>query len=173
MKYKSKEIHLSSDELRLFFMYDPDTGNLYRRLAACNNPKLKEGSLVGSIHKQSGYLKVNIEGLSYMAHRVIWKLFYGVDANLSLDIDHINGNKLDNRIANLRILCNARNQANNKYPRSNNKLGVRGVYKKGDIFIAQIGFSGDKYSLGYYKTVEEAEKAYLEARDVLYKNLIV
>jgi len=78
-----------------------------------------------------------------------------------MQVDHINGNGLDNRRENLRICTNAQNNAN-KPPQKNSKSGLKGVYKKGNRWRARIGHadSGTRKNLGYFSTREEAARAY-------------
>ena len=77
-------------------------------------------------------------------------------------VDHINRNPLDNRRANLR-LCTAAENAANKSVRSDNKLGRKGVYPRGDRFGACLSVAGRTKHLGVFLTVEEAGSAYDEA----------
>lgn len=79
----------------------------------------------------------------------------------NMQVDHINGNGLDNRRENLRICTNAQNNAN-KPPQKNSKSGLKGVCKRGNRWRAQIGHhrEGNRRSLGYFSTKEEAARAY-------------
>lgn len=79
-----------------------------------------------------------------------------------LDTDHINRDKLDNRKSNLRLVTHRENVINSsKY--STNRSGVRGVYKKGSKWAAQIRVNTKAIYLGTYTTVENAAKAYKSA----------
>ena len=104
----------------------------------------KEAGSVGS----EGYRCVKVDGQLYKAHRIIWKMIQGVDP--AETIDHINGIKDDNRIANLRDVCMIE-QSYNK--RTNNDL-PRGVSPApdSDKYLAQPCNT----PLGHYDTVEEA-----------------
>ena len=84
-------------------------------------------------------------------------------------VDHINGNRLDNRRENLRIATNRQNAMNSKM-HSNNKIGVKGVslHRASGLFHARIRQDGIRKSLGYFKTAEEAGLAYDKAATMLF-----
>lgn len=85
----------------------------------------------------------------------------------SLDIDHINHNTFDNRKSNLRIVTRSQNQMNTIL-RSNNKSGVKGVYKNGDKWIATIQVNKKRKYLGSYSLFDEAVKARKEAEETYF-----
>lgn len=95
-----------------------------------------------------------------MAHRVIWAIHYGEWPEN--EVDHINGNKTDNRIENLRIATPSENRCNRGKQR-NNTSGYKGVYfnKRSNSWYAEIRKSGIKKYLGSAKTPEEAHKIYV------------
>ncbi len=82
-------------------------------------------------------------------------------------VDHINGRKLDNRVANLRKATHGQNQANGRLQR-NNKSGLKGVCRIGKKWIAQICKDRNKQVLGRYDTPEAAHLAYCEAAEKLF-----
>lgn len=81
-----------------------------------------------------------------------------------MDVDHINGNKLDNRRCNLRVCTRSQNLQNMKL-RKDNRLGVKGVTfnKARQKYVAQITSNGKNKGLGYFLTIEEAKAAYDKA----------
>lgn len=87
-----------------------------------------------------------------------------------LDIDHINGNKSDNRLCNLRVASRSQNNINRVRISNNNTSGFTGVsYRKNkDDYKAYISYKGRQISLGIYKTLEEAVKARKEAEIKYY-----
>ena len=88
-------------------------------------------------------------------HRII------MNAPKRQEIDHIDHNGLNNQRSNLRFCTHQQNQANQRFKR---KYKYVGVFMSPDgLFGARIGANGQKYYLGYYKTIEEAAKAYNEA----------
>lgn len=87
-------------------------------------------------------------------------------------IDHINGNRLDNRRSNLRIATHSENQRN-RGKQNNNTSGFKGVvFLKSDQrrkkWAAQIKANGKQIRIGYYHTAEEASQAYTEASNKHY-----
>jgi hypothetical protein len=97
------------------------------------------------------------------AHQVIWKIMTGLDAP---EIDHIDGNPLNNAWLNLRIGHHGMNQKN--FPkRQDNTSGHVGVVQRGDRWIAQIGVYGTTKHIGIFDTKEEA----IEARKVTERAL--
>jgi hypothetical protein len=84
-------------------------------------------------------------------------------------VDHIDGNGLNNRRQNLRIVSASEN-AQNSRPRKETKSGYKGVFfhKKNNNWRAQIMAEGKRYSLGLFNTAEEAHAAYCEASDRLH-----
>jgi hypothetical protein len=98
-----------------------------------------------------------------LMHRLI------VGASKGVEVDHINGDPLDNRRENLRRCSHAENMKNRKM-HSNNKLGVKGVHwdKRGSCFRAQIKVDGKKIHLGMFGTPEEASKSYQRAAQLYF-----
>jgi len=100
------------------FSYDPDNGLLTYRT---NSGKMRAGSIAGYLSR-SGYKKICHQGEHYFSHRLIWKMVYGVDP--LGEIDHINRNRTDNRLSNLRDVLSSVNNANKEPPRGSDFVGV-------------------------------------------------
>lgn len=98
--------------------------------------------------------------VSFSMHRFI----IGLETNDGKIVDHINGEKTDNRKSNLRICSNAQNKSNCKQY-ANNKSGYKGVYKekKGHKYSAQIRVNGKIFYLGSFSDPKEAHAAYVNA----------
>lgn len=98
--------------------------------------------------------------ISVSMHRILMDLKPGDKRK----VDHINGNRLDNRRGNLRICTDAQNQRN-RGKNKNNTSGFKGVTwsKNRKKWYAHIGFGGRDYFLGFYATPEAAHQAYCEA----------
>lgn len=86
----------------------------------------QKGEFVGGIGTH-GYWQISISNKIKLAHRVIWEMFNGPITDLSLAIDHIDGDKLNNKIENLRLVSKSLNSRNRK--RNKKSSGVLGVYK--------------------------------------------
>ena len=151
------------EELREFLHYEPDTGLF--RWKVDRRGTAKAGSVAGSLN-YTGYIFIRINGRSFCAHRLAWALYHNQDPG-SMQIDHIDQNKSNNKIINLRL---ANHGPNNAYagPQKNNKLGIKGVSYWNGKFKAQIFKNQKKYHLGYYDTMEEASNVYWAAAEELF-----
>ena len=112
------------------------------------------------------YRRIQIEGKLYKAHRLVWKYHYGKDPKEF--IDHIDGNKINNNIKNLREATRQQNNFN-KATQKNNELGIKGVRKDGNKYRATIIINGKKKHLGMFFTIEEARLAREESEKKLFK----
>ena len=111
---------ISEDLVRQIFSYDPVTGIVTR---AINRKRWKKGETAGALIGK--YIILSINGVQRKSHRVAWLLFYGHWP--AAEIDHINGNSLDNRIKNLRDVSRRENEINKHSAHSNNfSCGIRG-----------------------------------------------
>jgi hypothetical protein len=116
---------------------------------------LKSGKVAGTTHL--GYVKIRINGKQYRAHRLAWLYIYG--AFPSIDIDHINTVKSDNRIVNLRLAHDHENLKNIGLVKTNTS-GFRGVHKARSKWQATASLNGDRIYLGRYDTPEAASEVY-------------
>ena len=106
-----------------------------------------------------GYCQVGFNGTKVLYHVIIWILSTGKDIPHGMEIDHINGNKIDNRIENLRLVTRRQNQQNRKTHRAGRLVGA--IYRKGyNDWRSQIVIDKNKIHLGCYKTEQEAHEAY-------------
>jgi hypothetical protein len=118
-----------------------------------------------NIHKKissKNYYYYNINYKKIKEHRILAYTFLNLDINdKDKQIDHINGNRNDNRLENLRIVSNQQNQFNRK--------NTKGYSKQNNKFIAKIRINKKQIHLGCYDTEEEAHNAYLEAKQKYHK----
>ncbi len=138
--------------------YDADTGVL---TWLESRGKAKAGSVAGCADGR-GYTVLSIDGKRHYAHRIAMLVATGVDPVHC--IDHINGNKGDNRRVNLREVSHAINQQNQRTPSRNNRLGVLGVRRLRARFRATICVNSSPKHIGTFDTMEEAHSAYLAAK---------
>lgn len=114
-----------------------------------------------SMHYKRGYAYVSYKKRSIPLHRVIYLLLKGEMSSMIQPIDHINRDRLDNRLENLRLVSISKNCANRTT--KPNKSGYRGVYASYNQWIAQISTNGKVRHLGRYPTREEAALVYNNA----------
>ncbi|MFA6198823.1 MAG: HNH endonuclease [Bacteroidales bacterium] len=149
---------ITQEYLKEHFNYNPETGEFLR----------KKNKIVKTIGKRE-YRKINIDGKFYKAHRLIWLYTYGTWPDDF--IDHIDGDKHNNRIDNLRNATNSENQCNRTHPK-NNKFNIKGFYIKrnGNItyYTGTVSFEGKKYTK-YINT----EKASLEEATHIIKSWLI
>lgn len=142
---------------------DFDTGSITWKVD--RNNRTKSGSVAGYSDKL-GYVRVEIDGKSYFAHRIVWLLAHG---SWPLgDIDHINGDPSDNRILNLRDVDKATNLQNQRKSHRGSAVPFLGVSKSRGRFIAVIQVDGKRNWIGSFETAELASKAYIEEKKRLH-----
>lgn len=146
----------TQEELKSIFEYNPESGVVKWKDGVSNMVK---GSVAGCINK-SGYKIVTIKGKSFRLQRMIWIFMFGYIPS-GYFIDHINGNKTDNRLQNLRLATNSQNQQNRPAPK-NSSSGYRGVtyHKAVNKWMARICHKGQRKTIGFYDSPEDAYEAY-------------
>lgn len=157
--------NLTAARLREILHYDPSTG-------AFTHMEAKQRVIVGSVagsDATNGYRKHKSEGVTYRGHRLAWLYVHGAWPNGQ--IDHINGDRSDNRIANLRDVSVKTNRQNMR--KSISATGLLGVYRRGDRYRAEIGDDYRTVRLGSFDTPEEAHAAYLEAKRKLHEGCTI
>lgn len=149
--------------LNELFVYDATTGVLTYRQQLKGSGKFA-GDEAGYVCHTTGYRMIGLDYKRYLTHRIIWKMLKGEDA--ANGIDHIDGNKLNNRIENLREANQSQNGANAKLGKGN-KSGVKGVFWWARVgkWQARIMLHRKTYDLGRYDRLEDAEAAVKAARE--------
>lgn len=122
--------------------------------------KMKQGDTAGS--NSHGYIGIRISKKLYSAHRLAWIYVYGKSPKY--DIDHINGNKKDNRISNLRDITHLENSYNTLKPHKNSKHGIVGITWDKNKWLVRIRTKLGRLTIGRYVKKEDAGNAYLEAK---------
>ncbi|MEI2684259.1 HNH endonuclease [Erwinia aphidicola] len=150
-------------QMKSLLDFDPQTGVFTWKVT--RNHLSRAGTVAGC-NSSNGYIRIHILGRTYHAHRLAWIFQYNETS--SLDIDHIDGNKKNNRIANLRLATRSQNN-HNAPPNRKNTSGYRGVYfnKNAKKWMAMIIYKGERMYLGYHHTPELAAMAYQEASQKL------
>ena len=154
---------LTVDLLKHLFDYDKETGKLIWKKEISN--KVKAGDIAGCKGSR-GYCYITINKKNYLAHRLVYLMHKGY---LPRTLDHINGQREDNRIENLRPASLSQN-AHNRKINTNNKSGYKGVcfHTKSKKWLAQICHNNKNMSLGFYDTPEEADAVVRAAREELH-----
>jgi hypothetical protein len=154
---------LTQEYLKSIYKYDGETG-IFTRLKP--HPRWKVGQVAGT-DNGSGYIRISINYKQVYAHRLAWLYVHGVMPKKT--IDHINGNRSDNRICNLRAITKAENNQNMPMFKTN-KSGLTGVHwsKSRNRWVAQISVNNINKRLGRFVSKEEAYNAYLKAKEIYH-----
>jgi hypothetical protein len=164
---------LTADRLRELLNYDSATGVFTWRVDGAG-PFVKAGAVAGGFSDE-GYRRIGIDMRLHKEHRLAWLYVHGVWP--SKMIDHINGDRADNRMANLRDTSPSVNLQNIYLPTSLNKTGFRGVRRlagqRPRPWQAVIHIPGERQrSLGTFTTPEEASAAYMAAKARLHPGAV-
>lgn len=154
---------LTAERLRELLNHDPKTGVFTRQARACATAPA--GCIAGTV-KRNGYIYIGADGGSYLAHRLAW--LYSTGAWPAGVIDHINGSRGDNRIANLRDVTVAENSQNLRAGHKDSASKFLGVSRKRGRWRANIYSGGRHISLGGYEPQEDASAAYLAAKRIYH-----
>lgn len=147
------------DKVRALYSYDAGEGVL--RWREPSSPSVKVGDPVGSVSSK-GYLRTEIDGVTYAVHRLIWLYVHGEMPN---QIDHINRVVTDNRLSNLRNVTPSEN-TKNKGLYKNNTSGFAGVCKQGNKWRAFISVDGRRVWLGSFCSKTDAITARIRALQI-------
>lgn len=155
---------ITQDQLKHALLYDPDTGLLvWVNPASC---RVRAGQTAGCL-RPDGYVFTQINKRRYMNHRLAWLYVYG---EWPLDeIDHIDGNRSNNKLSNLRIATSKQNKENTRI-RLTNTSGHRGVHwdKSRNKWMAFVVHNRKFHNLGRFNDVNDAVTAAKQARDAFF-----
>jgi hypothetical protein len=147
---------------QLHDMFDYRSGHLYWKRSP--NSRIAIGSIAGSV--SNGYATIQINGKKYLAHRLIFMYHHGYCPEI---IDHINNNKADNRISNLRGVDPFQNAQNAKL-RKDNTSKAKGVCWHISIgkWCVSVRINNKQKHIGAFDDWELAALVAQEARDKYY-----
>jgi hypothetical protein len=155
------------EEILKIFDYDKNKGELYWKVKPSQRIKIGNGAGWNG----QGYRLFCYQNKKYLVHRLIWLIENGMDP--IGDIDHLNGNRADNRIENLRECTRRQNTSNKECHRKGHLVGtcfrkLENIKIISQRFLikpwqAKIQLNGKVFYLGSYFTQQEAHQAYLKA----------
>jgi hypothetical protein len=147
--------HITKEYLHKIFEYKD--GILYR---------IKTGKEAGHINSR-GYKHAKIGNKKYQVHKLIFIMQHGY---LPKEIDHIDGNKLNNSINNLREVTHNQNMHNRKI-NSNNTSGIKGVCfdKNTNKWRGQVAFNNKVHYVGIFEDIDDAKNAVMKFREKMHK----
>jgi hypothetical protein len=157
------------DNLKKQLSYDEQTGIFKWKVSKRG---LRIGDIAGS-KRQHGYIAIRINHKLIYAHRLAW--FYMYEVWPTGEIDHIDGNRLNNSKANLRDVNPIVNKQNIRSARSDNVCGMLGVFldKRSNKYVSKLQTNGKQKWLGLFETPEKAHQAYLEAKRQIHEGCTI
>lgn len=161
MSHPTAKEYISYERACVLFTYDPQSGVMRwaKRVANC----IRVGDVAGWPNKQ-GYLKVKCDGKTISIHRLAWLLSH--KRWPEHEVDHIDCNKTNNRLANLRDVDQSMNQQNRRTAKKDSATGLLGAHPHGMKFIAAITLNRRRQHIGIFDTAAEAHHAYVEYKRV-------
>lgn len=161
---RKPKTHLTKDDILSRFAVDVEAGTL-QWLSPSKAAQCKKSGQAGVL-VATGYRVVQIAYSNYFVHRLIWLCAHGKWPDG--EIDHINGDKSDNRLANLRDVSRRVNKQNIRKANTNNTTGLLGVSAWKGRWAARINVNGRDKTIGYFDTPEAAHAAYVEHKRRLH-----
>jgi len=154
---------ISQVYLQEILNYNPLTGDFTWKIRIAK--RIRIGDIAGCICNSQGYRIIRINKCNHLAHRLAWLYMYGKYPEQ--DTDHIDGNKLNNTINNLRDVSRGTN-CRNKKQLSNNTSGITGVgwCKARKKYIARLTFNGKIINLGRFDCKYKAASKYHLAKEI-------
>lgn len=158
---------LTQDRLKRLVHYDPNTGQFTRLIG------LRNGHQPGPIggKAQDGHIRLMVDYRLYRAHRLAW--FYMTGMWPTAEIDHKDGDRTNNRWANLRDVPRRINGQNMRKARQDNLIGLLGVSRNKKRWMSRIQVDGVQRQIGTFDTPELAHAAYVVAKRVLHEGCTI
>ena len=153
---------LTQERLKEVLRYDPDSGDFFWRVSTSN--RMPVGSKAGKRDRR-GYLIIGVDGTQYYAHRLAWFYVYG---EFPPYLDHVNQDKSDNRISNLREATKIDNGGNSKARKSRSGLKGAHWHRGAGRWSSIVHYNGNHVYLGLFDTPEEAHAAYCKTAEELF-----
>lgn len=152
---------VTQERLKELVSYNPATGEFVWNRRKKGRQRGKVGAKLGRLGPY-GYWQLTLDHKEYKAHRLAWLYVYGKWPDNQ--IDHINGDRLDNRIANLRDATHAQNLHNSKRSKANTS-GAKYVYwdKRREKWLVQICHNNKQHHIGFYADFNEAKQVAIES----------
>lgn len=163
----ARYINIQLDVLNELLSYNHITGHIHWKVSVSKN---KAGTLAGNL-RNDGYIKVQINKKPFKAHRLAWAMYYGEWPDL--DIDHIDGNRANNKISNLRLATRNENNRNRKAQTGSSKFKGVQWHKAANKWVARAYKDDVRVHLGVFNTEIEAATAYNKAVSEWYKEYAV
>jgi hypothetical protein len=163
---------ISKTRLEEVLNFDAKTGIFRWKIRLSNHALV--GSIAGCIAKTGnsrGYVLIRIDKTLYKAHRLVWLYVSGEWP--SGHIDHIDGDRSNNKFENLRDVSRSTNMQNRKRCDADSKTGFLGVTKSGRKYIAQISSNGKNFRIGTFNSPESAHAAYIEMKRIVHEGCTI
>jgi len=151
-------------------IYDPDTGRFISQIKGTGG---RYGKYIGNYIRPDGYIRMSVKKISIYAHVLAWICYYKkLPEN---EIDHIDTNRSNNKINNLREGTRSQNGQNKRIAKKTNRSGLLGVKTKNSSkyrkirYEAQIGINNKDIYIGTFDTAIEAHEAYLEKKKEIHE----
>lgn len=155
------------EEILSILDYDKDRAVFYWK--KYRSSSARKGQLAG--YDCLGYSIIKINQIRYKVHRLVWLIETGKWPEY--EIDHIDGNKLNNHISNLRDVPTQVNRQNVKRAFSNSSTGLLGVFPYGKRYLAKITFNNETVRIGVYDKAEDAHTAYVAIKRTLHEGCTI
>lgn len=142
--------------------YDPITGVFTHNHNFGSRYRIGDRADTPGHAQLKGYRLVNLLNQKFLAHRMAWLYVHGVMPTQS--IDHIDGDRSNNCLLNLREVDHKTNMQNRRVARKGNSTGLIGVKEQKGRYRAALCVDGKTKHVGMFATPEEAHAAYVEAK---------